>query len=239
MSDGHELGRRLEEELSAAAERRRVQNDPQRRSIVEFQERHEHFTMIADRVMHTIIRPRAHKTAEYFKHAQVPGRDDAGNGRCVLYLEPTLRFPTTAKLEFVVSRDAQCETLMLLSHLEILPIFFPPESCAGLSVPLGRVNDDTVAAWVDERFVCFVRTYLRVEAADQYDAKNFATDPVCGMRINRLYAAGQSEFDGHVYYFCLEDCLKKFIEHPRQYLAGVDVPIESQARPIEERKYVS
>ena len=145
----------------------------------------------------------------------------------MLRLEPTLRFPTTARFDFTVSRDAQCETLIVVSSLEILPAFFPFEGRTRLALPLGRVNDDAVAAWVDERLVWFVRTYLRVEAADQYDTKDLTTDPVCGMRINRLYAAGRSEFDGQTYYFCLEDCLNKFVRDSRQYLAGVDLPITS------------
>jgi YHS domain-containing protein len=94
------------------------------------------------------------------------------------------------------------------------------------------VNDDAVADWVDKRLVSFVRTYLRVEVADQYNVKYFATDPVCGMRINRLYAAGQSEFDGQTYYFCLEDCQRKFVKDPRQYLVGVDLPITSRTASI-------
>jgi YHS domain-containing protein len=223
MGDLQELGRHVEADFSAADQRRQTQDDPHRRAIVEFQQRHEHYTTIADRLLDSIIRPRMHKVAEYFRHAQMPGREDAGKDRCVLQLDPSLRFPTTAKLEFTVSRDAQCVTLMVLSNLEILPVFFPFEGRAQLTLPLGRVNDDTVAAWVVERLVCFVRTYLRVEAADQYDTNNLATDPVCGMRINQLYAAAQSEFDGQTYYFCLEDCLKKFVRDPRQYLAGVDL----------------
>jgi YHS domain-containing protein len=232
MGDLQELGRRVEEELAAAEQRRRVQDDPRRRSIVEFQQRHEQYSTVADRVLHAIIRPRMQKIAEYFRHAQVPGCDEGDKDRCVLHLEPTPRFPTTAKFDFTVSRDAECETLIVLSNLEILPVFFPFEGRAWLTVPLGRANDDAVAAWVDERLVCFVQTYLRVEAADQYETKDLATDPVCGMRINRLYAAAQSEFDGQTYYFCLEDCLKKFVRDPRQYLAGVDLPISSRTSSI-------
>jgi YHS domain-containing protein len=211
MSDLQELERRIKDELSATEERRRGQDDPQRRSIIDFQQRHEYYTTIADHVLYTLIQPRMHKIAEYFKHAHVPGRNDAGNDRCVLHLRPTLRFPATAKFEFMVRRDAQCETLMVLSNFEILPIFFTFEGHARLTLPLGRVNDDTLAGWLNERLVDFVRTYLRVDAADQYDTRNLAIDPVCGLQINPLYAAAQSEFDGRTYFFCREDCLKKFV----------------------------
>jgi YHS domain-containing protein len=168
------------------------------------------------------------KIAEYFKHAHIRDDDDPYNDRCALHLDPTVRFPTTVKLEFAVSHDAPCETLFVLFKCEMLPVFFPFECGGRLALPLGRVNNDTVAAWVDERLVCFVNTYLRVEAADQYDMKQLATDPVCRMRINPLYAAASSVFDGQTYYFCQEDCLHRFVKDPRQYLSGVDLPITSQ-----------
>jgi YHS domain-containing protein len=228
MSDLQELERRIEEELSAAQERRCAQEDHQRRSIIEFQQRHERYAMIAGRVLQTIIRPRVHKTAEYFKHAGFLDCDEAGKDRCALYLGHTPRFPTTAKLELTVSRDAQCETLIVLYDLEILPIFFPFQGSTRLILPLGRVNDENVAAWVDDRLVSFVETYLRVEAADQYDTRDLATDPVCGMRINQLYAAAKSDYEGQTYYFCLEECRGKFAKNPRQYLAGVDLPVTSR-----------
>jgi hypothetical protein len=86
MSDLEEFGRQVREELSAADQRRRVQEDSQRRSIVEFQQRHEHYTTIADRVLDAIIRPRMQKIATYFKHAQIRDDEEARNGRCVLHL---------------------------------------------------------------------------------------------------------------------------------------------------------
>jgi hypothetical protein len=88
MSDLQELGRRVEEELLAAEERRLVEDNPQRRSIVEFQQRHEQYAMTAERLMNSIIRPRMHKTAEYFQHAQVAGRDEGGRDPLPASFEP-------------------------------------------------------------------------------------------------------------------------------------------------------
>src|SRR5271165_155066 len=149
MNDLQDLERHIEDELSMAEERRRFQDDIQRRSFIEFDQRHERYTIIADHVKQTLIWPRMRKAAEYFRQAQISDCNDTGKDRCVLCVGQTPRFPATAKLELVVSRDAQCQTLVVLSSLEILPVFFPFEAIARLGLPLGRVNDDAVTAWVD------------------------------------------------------------------------------------------
>ena len=46
-----------------------------------------------------------------------------------------------------------------------------------------------------------------------------AIDPVCGMQVDTATAAGQTNYKGHVYYFCNPHCLKKFEADPERYLA--------------------
>ncbi len=50
------------------------------------------------------------------------------------------------------------------------------------------------------------------------------TDPVCGMKIQKEQAAGQSTHAGHTYYFCSAGCQKKFEANPQQYTPKADGP---------------
>lgn len=43
-------------------------------------------------------------------------------------------------------------------------------------------------------------------------------DPVCGMMVDPLTAAGQSEYGGHTYYFCSPGCKRSFDADPERYL---------------------
>ncbi len=43
-------------------------------------------------------------------------------------------------------------------------------------------------------------------------------DPVCKMKIEKMKAAGKTEFAGTSYYFCSEICLLKFQESPEKFL---------------------
>lgn len=42
-------------------------------------------------------------------------------------------------------------------------------------------------------------------------------DPVCGMSIDRTAAAGSMEWQGKMYYFCSEACLRQFRQSPERY----------------------
>ena len=48
-----------------------------------------------------------------------------------------------------------------------------------------------------------------------------ATDPVCGMEVNREVAAAQgltSSYDGQAYFFCGRGCKLDFDEDPARFL---------------------
>src|SRR5262245_38301426 len=59
-------------------------------------------------------------------------------------------------------------------------------------------------------------------------------DPVCGMTILPGEAAGQTEYQGHTYYFCSEWCLEQFKQNPSQFLETkpadrLPVPVDLEA----------
>jgi Cu+-exporting ATPase len=46
-----------------------------------------------------------------------------------------------------------------------------------------------------------------------------AKDPVCGMSVDPVKAAGKVEHDGQAYYFCSKRCAERFTEDPQKFLA--------------------
>jgi Cu+-exporting ATPase len=48
-----------------------------------------------------------------------------------------------------------------------------------------------------------------------------AIDPVCGMKVNPLKAAGSMAHEAKTYYFCCSSCLEKFVAGPDRYLSSV------------------
>ena len=43
-------------------------------------------------------------------------------------------------------------------------------------------------------------------------------DPVCGMDVDPKTAAGKSEYQGQMYYFCSAGCKKAFDKEPYKYV---------------------
>jgi len=93
-----------------------------------------------------------------------------------------------------VSRDGQCETLLVLYDLEILPVFFQFQGSDQLTIPLEQFDEKKIADWVDQKIIDFVDTYLRLETVDQYQTDNLVEDPVCGMRVKKAFAAAKIEY---------------------------------------------
>ncbi len=218
MSSLDTLDQRIKEKLAATDQRRQLEQNHLQQRMLEFEERHKQFTALADRLIKDIIQPRMEKVAEHFPNAVFPVSDPPRRHSCVCLFQHTARFPASATLEVGVSRDGQCQTLMVLYSLDILPVFFQFEGKDQLTFPLEQVEEERVAEWVDQKILEFVETYLRLEAIDQYQQENLVTDPVCGMRINKTYAAAQMKYQGQTYYFCLEECKNKFAESPSAYL---------------------
>ena len=127
------------------------------------------------------------------------------------------RFPATATIEFGVTRDGDARNVAVEYDLHILPAFVPVNARAHLVMPHDAVDEAKVAAWVEEQILCFVDAYLKTETVQEYQDENLVTDPVCGMRINKLSAASEAEYRGVKHFFCTEQCRRQFEEDPDRY----------------------
>lgn len=65
---------------------------------------------------------------------------------------------------------------------------------------------------------------------------NSVKDPVCGMIVDPLKAAGPFEYQGRTYYFCARNCLERFKKDPAQFTENSpQIPIGIQRAPKLER----
>ncbi len=46
-----------------------------------------------------------------------------------------------------------------------------------------------------------------------------ARDPVCGMDVDGSSAAATAQYRGDTYYFCVEECKRKFVADPEKYVS--------------------
>jgi YHS domain-containing protein len=215
MASLEELERRIKEKLAASEQRRQAQQEQLRQGMGQLEVRLQRYTALADRLIREVIRPRLERLAGCFDNARV---EQASRHGYVCRFKHTPRFPATATLELGISRDAEAWNIEVRHDLKILPVFFPFDSEDHLVLPLDGGNEEKVAAWVEERVVGFVDTYLRLETLEPYQDENLVTDPVCGMRLNKAHAPTQMEYRGVKYYFCVDGCRQKFAAGPERYV---------------------
>jgi YHS domain-containing protein len=217
MADLNELGNRIKEKLRHTEERKELHHNHEQQRTVEFQKRSAQYTAAADRLIENVIRPRMKKAAEYFDNAAFPEAEQ-GRHHCLCALEPTQRFPATARFELAVCNDATYENLYVTYNLQIRPAMFQFQGQDKFVLPLNAVNEEQVMNWVDDMILRFVETYLQIETTDRYQGESLVTDPVCGMRIDKFSALAQAVHEGQTYYFCVEDCERKFLANPNHFV---------------------
>jgi len=62
---------------------------------------------------------------------------------------------------------------------------------------------------------------------------NMSIDPVCGMAVDPATAAGKFDYGGETYYFCHQNCLRKFSAAPQSYLTRAPQPAAMGRPPVQ------
>jgi YHS domain-containing protein len=218
MTHLEELDRQIEEKLALQKQSSLDHHNHFAEEMHERDERHQRYTACADRTIREVIRPRVERLARRFDNAKILEGDQASRHSCVCCFAHTPRYPATAKLEVCITRDGDYRHVFLLYDLCILPVFFKFEGHDELAMPLERLDEKQIAEWVEKKLLDFLDTYLRLETIEQYQVDNYVTDPVCKMRINRLFATAHAEHGGKTYYFCIPECKEKFAAAPESYV---------------------
>jgi putative ABC transport system ATP-binding protein len=72
----------------------------------------------------------------------------------------------------------------------------------------------------DQRIQDIADRVLWLEDGAFKEMATMATDPVCGMKIEREKAV-TTEWEGQVFWFCAKGCRNEFLEEPQQFLEAV------------------
>ena len=230
MSDLSDLDKRIAQKLAAQREQAYQHFNHQAERWHAWQERHQRYTALADHLVQDIIRPRLLTLVSHFGNAELLGGDQAGRHQCICVFQHTDRYPAAARLELAVSRDGSAENVTLLYDLRIVPVYFRFPGHDQMMIPVDGLEEAKVADWFDEKIIRFLDAYLSLETLDQYQKDNVAIDPVCGMQINKLYAAEHTQHCGQTYYFCVPECRALFDADPDRYLgvrSGSALPLQS------------
>ncbi len=178
--------------------------------------RRRRFEAIAPRIVQTVIRPRIETLASFFPNASVDRAEH--DDRCVCWFGYSDQFPANTKVEIAVEHDERIENLVIHYELYIMPVFLKFDAHDKLTMPLGGVDDQAIADWVEGKLLTFLDTYLRLDRGEDNFEDEVVVDPVCGMRISRSSARAKMDYRGHPYFFCTDECQQRFAKEPLRYV---------------------
>jgi YHS domain-containing protein len=107
---------------------------------------------------------------------------------------------------------------IVLAALAVDGIF----SALGL-VPSERPSIDSISSrGISWNYTTFLNLVFFGVAAALFGLtlRRGATDPVCGMTVDRHAGKPTATYGGHTYYFCSEGCRAKFEAEPERYVAA-------------------
>jgi len=211
------LGKRIEAEIAVAHERIAEFQRKAERRHEEMEKRRDRFKEVAATLLQRIGRP-VDTLASYFEHAEVSRSDDRTGRHAIVRFKHTPRFPASVELRFDVTHDEEVRRVIVMYSASILPIFLEYEKSDHISFDLDAVDEEKLRRWFEERIVGFVRTYLRIQFAEEYQKENLVTDPVAQVRFSRVFAKGTSEYAGHTYHFVSDETRAAFEEDPGRYV---------------------
>lgn len=220
MSQLEQFQQRLDAAFADAKTRIHEFQEEAGREYEELNRRYQTFDRLVKHIGPNIARPRLEKLAEYF-----PGVDGipsvTRHGREILLnFQKTPTALATIRLRLRMTHDEEIRHLVLEYDLEILPVYIEFERTSRLEIPLEEATDQKVAAWLDERLMAFVSTYLSMEFSRQYQRPNMVIDPVAEIQFPKLFATGTCERAGQTYHFISKETQQAFQAQPELYLAG-------------------
>jgi len=197
---------RVNAELARVAEKARESQEQQRQGA-DRSRRLEQFTKASRRLREFVV-PRLQVLLDRFAEL-VQSRPAIES----LARQLTMSFKSSVArvvLKWSAAPDPEVRKMILNYHLEILPAWTDYEPHARFEVPLDAMDEEAITAWVDDRIVAFVRTYVGLLAADDGLRDQMVEDPVAKVRFPKVCAQETLEWEGRTYYVLGEETRQEF-----------------------------
>jgi YHS domain-containing protein len=203
------LGDRIKAEFSSRTARLRTAKEEHARKLQERDERLKLFTQACERLS-AVWKPRLEEFAKQFGE-QIKAKPSVTPGqRQVKFLFTTDLAGVT--LTLTVSPDPDLQKLAIDYDLSIIPMLLEYQRYARLEMPVDKIDEKAVGAWLDDRLVECVRTYLSLQDNQYYLKRLMVEDPITKVSFVRADAVATLEHEGQTYYFANEASLKQFKE---------------------------
>jgi YHS domain-containing protein len=207
MPDINTLASRIDAEFQAVENKLKKFQAEQTEAHQQRQQRLEQLNKVFDQ-MREIWRPRLELLVKKFE-----GRVQAAPRVAPSRREATFSFQSElarVQLKFAAFTDRDVQKVVLSYDLDIIPVLMRFKPHDEVEFPLGAIDREAVAKWIDDRIVDFIQTYFSMGEHEIYLKDQMVEDPVAHVRFPRAAAAATVEWQGQPFYFIGEETRREF-----------------------------
>lgn len=216
MGDLDSFAKRVGEKITVSSREPRWEPVQVERFMEAVNARRIEFEQHNQRLIESVIQPRLETVTGHFVNARIS--NDERRGRCAAWFGYCERFPANTEVSFTVEHDIRFENLVVQYDVAMMPLFIKFNDRDRFAQPLGAIDDNAVARWVEERIFEFLDAYFRIDRGEAEFVEDAAVDPICGMRISRSQAYSCESYRGHPYFFCSRECSERFRREPSAFV---------------------
>ena len=207
MADLEKFLRRVDSEVASARQQALGVMQDAEQAYESRQRGFELFLKVLERVRE-LTRPRLEALAERFKFDTKPIQSEHQRG-----IELAFRTEMAAvSLKFTATHDTEVRNLLVEYQLRVVPIFIKFAPQAQFESSLAAFDENAFAAWLDDRLVEFVKTYLEIHTNSYYQKDHLATDPVANIQFPKIYAQVTLDEAGRKLYFISEKTRDEYLQ---------------------------
>jgi len=209
MSTTASLGERIKAEFASRTLRTQTAKEEQAKAVQQREAGLKQFSAACDRLS-KVWRPRLEEFAKQFgEQVKTTPTITPGQRQAKFHFVTDL---ASVSLTLTASPSPDLTMLVLDYDLSIIPMLLEYPRYAKLEVPLDKIDENAVGAWIDDRLVSSVKTYLSLQDNQYYLKRLTVEDPVTKAKFVQGDAAATLEHEGKTYHFASEATLKQFKE---------------------------
>ena len=212
MADISSLTERIDAEFTAANQKIA---ELQKHGVQQFEERRQRLETLEKTLeeLKSTWRPRLEALAKRFAdRVKATPSVNAGRRQAIFQFQSEL---ARIELRFSVLSDEDVQNLIFQYDLNIIPIMMQFDSHDELRMPVGKIDRDALANWLDDRIISFVKTYLALHQDNHYLKDHLVEDPIAKVRFPKYAAGAKLDWKGKTVYFIGDETRRQFEEEQK------------------------
>jgi YHS domain-containing protein len=207
MANVSSLTDRIDAEFAASTKKVAELQAQRVQEFKERQQRHEALEKTLDDLK-SVWAPRLETLAQRFAdRVKVTPNVSAGSRVATFQFQSEL---ARIDLQFSVLSDEDALNVTFKYDLSILPIFMKFDSHDEIQFPVTKIDRDKLGAWIDDRIISFVRTYLELHQNNYYLQEHLVEDPIAKVKFPKYAAGAKLDSKGKTIYFISEETRRQY-----------------------------